>query len=122
MFSAIKSLFSSDNVVENISKGVDKTFFTSEEKADHFQTLLKLYEPFRVAQRFLALIFSIPYAIAWFVTFIVSFFQDVTKQAELLISPDGIAPIVLMIVVFYFGGGAVEGVIRRFTDKKEKKQ
>jgi hypothetical protein len=120
MFSAIKSLFTSDKVVEGISSGLDKSFYTEEEKRDHFQVLLSLYEPFKVAQRLLALTFSIPYALAWLVAFMASFWIDVSTQLTLLTDPDGIAPIVLMINVFYFGGGALEGVVRKFSTTKQK--
>lgn len=120
MFSLIKSLFTSDRVVEGISSGLDKSFYTDEEKRDHFQTLLSLYEPFKVAQRLLALTFSIPYAFAWLVAFMASFWVNVKPQFELLTNPDGIAPIVLMINVFYFGGGALEGIVRKFTTTEKK--
>lgn len=117
--SIFKTLFSGGNLVDKAADGIDATFYTDEEKSTHFATLLKLYEPFKVAQRFLAVIFSVPYALFWLVTGIASFWRDVTPQVDLLTNPDGIAPIVLMINIFYFGGGALEGVVRRFRTKKE---
>ena len=66
---------------------------------------LKLYEPFKVGQRYLALIFGVPYASAWFVTFIASFFIDVAPQMELLKGDMGM--IITVIIGFYFAGGAI---------------
>ena len=105
-----KTLFSSESVVDKtvngIYDGIDKVVYTAEEKADNRQQLLKLYEPFKIAQRFLALIFGIPYVLAWFVTFIMSFYIDVNAQLALLDGKIGL--IVVSIVTFYFGGGMLE--------------
>jgi uncharacterized membrane protein len=103
-------LFGSEKTIDKISSGIDKAVFTKEEKADEFRVLLKLYEPFKVAQRLLALIFCIPYALGWFTAFVGSFFTEIDSQLQLL-SGD-ISIIVGIIIAFYFGGGAVEGVIK----------
>lgn len=112
-------LFGSDKViggvVDGVYNGVDKLAFTTEEKAEYFHKMLKLYEPFKIAQRLLACIFGIPYAFAWTVTFLVSFFFPVETQLKLL-SGD-IATIVGVIVGFYFGGGAIEGIVRGAREK-----
>lgn len=63
------TLFSAKDTVEDITGAVintgDKLFYTDEEKMDdrkemrkHFTELLKAYEPFRVAQRVLAFMFT----------------------------------------------------------------
>jgi hypothetical protein len=109
MWRAAKGIFSSDKLVENVSAGIDKSFYTAEEKAEGFHVLLKLYEPFKLAQRYLMIIFCVPYAIAFLTTFFASFFIDVTSQKAML--QGDISIIVGIIVTFYFGGGAVEGVI-----------
>jgi hypothetical protein len=111
MWQNIKGIFSSEKLIDNISSGIDKSIYTAEEKADGFTLLLKLYEPFKIAQRYLMIIFCVPYALAFFVTFMASFFVDVTTQKEML--QGDIAIIVGIIVTFYFGGGAVEGVLTR---------
>ena len=106
-------LFGSD---ETISKAVDGTFkgidalvFTNEEKAERFERLLTLYEPFKIAQRLLALIFGVPYALAWLITFCSSFWIDnLNAQFELLSGTMG--QIVLAIVAFYFMGGTLEAL------------
>ena len=100
-------LFGSDNVIQAGIDGIDAMVYTDEEKGRHKIALLNAYAPFKLAQRLLAVTFCIPYAVAWFVTFIASFFIGVTKQLEMLLSPVGLSSIVLAIVVFYFGGGAM---------------
>ena len=80
-------LFGSDKVigkaVDGIYNGVDKIAYTEEERADNFRKLLKLYEPFKIAQRFLALTLTIPYAIAWGLTFLSTFVVQDVKAIEM---------------------------------------
>ena len=61
-------LFGSDKIISAGINTIDKIVYTDEEKADNKLSLLKLYEPFKLAQRLLAVIYSIPYAICWLVT------------------------------------------------------
>lgn len=118
MFKAIKTLFSSDKLIDNITSGVDKMVLTTEEKLDNFKELLQLYAPFKIAQRFCMLIFCIPYAICWTITFIAGFW---IKNEPMLKTLDGdMGTIVITIVVFYFGGGALEGAVTRFKGLKDK--
>lgn len=106
-------LFGSSDVINAGISAADKMFYTDEEKADGKRLLLKAYEPFKLAQRFLAMIFCIPYALAWLVTFVSSYFVDVTIQIEMLTNSVGVPSIVLAIAVFYFGGGAIESFKRK---------
>lgn len=103
-------LFGSDNVIQAGIDGIDAVVFTEEERSKAKQEFLKLYEPFKIAQRYLAVIFSIPYVLAWLITFISSFFIDVTKQFELL--NGDIGSIVFAIVSFYFLGGVASGILQ----------
>jgi len=104
------SLFGSDKIINAGIDGLDAIVFTDEEKSKAKQEFLKLYEPFKLAQRYLAVIFSIPYVLAWIITFITSFFIDVTKQLELLNGDVG--SIVFAIVSFYFLGGVANGILK----------
>jgi hypothetical protein len=113
MFKAIKTLFSSDKLVENISSGVDKMVLTAEERLDNFKELLVIYTPFKIAQRILAITFCVPYVLCWVGNFILSYWvSDAKPMADMLNGDMG--TIVITIVVFYFGGGALEGVVTRF--------
>ena len=108
-------LFGSDNVIQAGIDGIDAVVFTPEEKSRAKQAFLKLYVPFKIAQRYLAIIFSVPYAAAWLITFLASFSMDITKQLELLNGQMG--SIVFAIVGFYFLGGAAEGALKTFRNK-----
>jgi hypothetical protein len=103
-------LFGSNDVIKAGIDGIDAIVFTDEERSKAKQTFLKLYEPFKIAQRYLAVIFSVPYVLAWFITFIYSFSSDVTNQLELL--NGDIGKIVLAIVSFYFLGGVASGILQ----------
>lgn len=103
-------LFGSDEVVNGTVSLIDNAFYTDEEKAEMKKELLRCYEPFKIAQRYIAMTFCPVYAFAWLVTFLASFFTDVKSQVEMLLNPMGLAGIVLAIVVFYFGGGTINSL------------
>lgn len=111
-------LFGSDKVIDSAIKGIDSAFYTDEEKDKALErrmalktALLKSYEAFKVAQRFLALLYGIPYVSAWFITFAASFFVNVDKQYEILTNSD-MAMANLIILAFYFSGGAAESIFK----------
>lgn len=110
-------LFGSDKVVEKTLEITDEAFYTDQEEAsdrlarfDKKAKVLEAYEPFKLAQRYLAMIVLPPYALAWFVTFCASFFVDTSKQIDMLTSSTGIPAIALAISIFYFGGGVVNSI------------
>ncbi len=118
-------IFGSKKVIETGAQLIDNAFHTDQEKAEEGLArmslkvaLLKAYEPFRVAQRFLAIIFSVPYVSAWLTAFTMSCFGlDVSAQERLL---DGtIKDVVWTIVAFYFFGGAAEGTVRGISAYKK---
>ena len=111
----LDKLFGSKNAINMAKESIDSMFFTQEEKANRFERLLTLYEPFKLAQRLLACIFGIPYAVAWFITFCASFVTDVSAQQELL--NGDISRIVGLIVGFYFCGGVVDSIAGSRTKK-----
>lgn len=109
------NIFGSDKAIDAGINAIDALVFTDEEKADKKAMFLKLYEPYKLAQRYLAMIFCIPYSLACFLTFAASFFVDVTTQVAML-SSDW-SSISILIALFYFGGGAAEGGIKAFKNK-----
>jgi len=108
------TLFGSKDIVKGVMNGIDKMVLTDEERTDAKMNFMKLYEPFKVAQRYIAVICCIPYVLGWFVTLCASFYIDVDIQLKIL-SGD-MSNIVLAIVAFYFLGGATEGVVKRFKE------
>lgn len=114
MINILERLFGSDEViskaVDGAYNGLDALVFTDEEKTENFNKQLKLYEPFKLAQRLLALIFAIPYTLGWVAVFVAGFFTEtpvevLAFQLELLKGTMG--QIVLAIIGFYFLGGTV---------------
>ena len=117
-------LFGGDDVkkkmVDGIYNGVDAMVYTEQEKKDNHAKFLTLYEPFKVAQRYLSLIFSIPFACLHTGVFALRvalwdnpLFQVSAKVIQGDIN-DSLGLIVITIVGFYFAGGTVEGAIKAF--------
>jgi hypothetical protein len=80
--------------------------------------LLTSYAPFKVAQRYIALIFGFTFVGSYLMVLVLFFMErDITAVQE-LITAFKIDWIMLTIVGFYFGGGAFEGLASK---KKEKK-
>jgi|ETNvirenome_6_30_1030629.scaffolds.fasta_scaffold00622_6 hypothetical protein len=130
MFKTLTNLFSPNNatkVVDGIYNGLDKAFYTDEEKAEDkikietFKVeakmkLLPLYEPFKIAQRVIAITFTINFILAfWIGVGLLCFSNDQLLKSYLdLISVFSLGWIMSAIVAWYFTGG----VINSFKEKK----
>lgn len=132
MIKLLKRIFGDESIIkqaaDGIYNGVDKSFYTDEEKAGGFLDLLRAYEPFKLAQRLLMLVIIIPYSLVCLAgagMLVTSGFVDpaLGKQVEesarvmLELMNDQLGDLALMVAVFYFGGGAAEGVVDRFKKK-----
>lgn len=138
--SFLSKLFGSEAVIKSGIAGIDKAFYTKEEQADDdikrigFKlAFMKAYEPFKIAQRLLALIISIPFALIHLlscVIWLISIFTfretpeiyslvvgELWKVADMNNSTLG-EPL-MWILIFYFAGGAGEGIISKWTVKKK---
>ncbi|MDB4681396.1 hypothetical protein OAE88_00650 [bacterium] len=131
------SLFGTATIVEKgvdavVSAG-DKLFYTDEEKADmkvkireHHLSLLKASEPFKVAQRLLAVWFSILFGIGFLTGLGMTMFNMITTYRQVkdgidplsivtiditplfsLVSSFDLGIIMITICAFYFGGGTL---------------
>jgi hypothetical protein len=107
-----------------VSKGLDliDSFHTSETEAIEAKTkaktdLLTSYAPFKIAQRYLALMFGFTFVGSYLMVLILFFMDRDISEVREIISAFKIDWICLSIVGFYFGGGAFEGVM----NKKDKK-
>ena len=100
-----------------ISKGLGliDSMHTSETEAIEAKTkaktdLLSSYAPFKLAQRYLALIFGFTFVASYILVLSLFFLgRDITAVQE-IISAFRVDWIMLTIVGFYFGGGAFEGI------------
>jgi hypothetical protein len=105
-----KMLFSSDTATKAITSGVDKAFYTPEEKADDFLNMLKAYEPFKIAQRLLMLIVALPFVLVFIISVAVYTVSPEAAAALVNMNTSVLGEPMKWITIFYFGGGAVEGV------------
>ena len=114
-----------DGVVNGIYNGIDKMNYTEEEKKDNHKVFLKLYEPFKVAQRYLAVIFSIPFVFLHTLYFGMRGVLYTNESAQTALKAiqtdlnDSLGLIVLTLIGFYFAGGTIEGGIRAFAGLKK---
>lgn len=143
MWSWVKSIFTSSDLVESVSKGIDKSFFTDEEKADNWDKMLKLYEPFKMAQRLIALGLLALLGLGFFTAVILRcsgliWYTPTADELNLILAGKYIPEYIqasdwvlantyklffepfLWAVGFYFGGGAAEGVVSRWKDSNKK--
>ena len=116
----LKNLFTSDTVdkaVDGVIDGVDKIFYTDEEKAEARQKAfnskleaLKLFEPFKLAQRYIAIIHTINFVIAfWVGVLILNFGTMEMFNSYINFCVDfSIGWIMLAIIAWYFTGGVIE--------------
>ena len=112
----LSKLFGSGDVVKEGFKLID-SFHTSDTELIEAKTksktdLLTAYHPFKLAQRYLALIFTVNFVLSfWFAVYLWSMGKDLQGFIDLMLSFNT-GWIMLTIVGFYFGGGAIEGIIK----------
>ena len=94
-------IFGSNKVIDASIKSIDAMFYTNQERAEGKIKLLKAYEPYSLALRFLMMIISIPFVLLVVVLIIASFWVSVTEQFQMLIDALGL-PFTL-VNSFYFG-------------------
>lgn len=105
------TIFGSKTAIKAGRDAIDAVFYTEEEKAKQHAEFLKLYEPFKLAQRVIATMVVLPYMLSWLVVFLCSFFfteVDLAFPLKLLSGDVGTAT--LIIVGFYFAGGTLASI------------
>ena len=116
-------LFGSDSVIDAGINAADAVFFTDEEKSEWRLRLLKAYEPFKIAQRWLAIILTTPFAalhtIGGLQILISGWMPDAfgkaiheASLAMMEVNNDTLGLPVAVVLGFYFAGGAMEGVVK----------
>jgi len=117
-------IFNPKKLGDSIISGIDKAFLSREEQLDYMQKMLVLYEPFKIAQRILAIMFSGSFLFVHLLTAVAHFIcvlrgSDPKPIIELYgYNNDSLGTIVLVVVSFYFAGGVLEGTVKRL--KKDK--
>ena len=121
MINIIGKILGSDKI---ISKGMDliDSMHTSETEAIEAKTaqkveLLKSYAPFKIAQRYLALMFATTFLLSFFLVLGMTLFgYGNTFTIKTVLDDFYIGEIMLLIVGFYFGGGLAESIKRKPKD------
>jgi len=101
-------MFGSQNIMEKsldtLTKTGDAMFFTDEEKSQYKINLLKAYEPFKLVQRYIVLLFTIPY-VTLHVSVILGCMHGLEWQALSVMINDAFGYPVLAAVGLYLTGG-----------------
>ena len=111
-----------------VSKGMDliDSFHTSETEAIEAKTraktdLLTSYSPFKIAQRYLALIFAFTFVGSYIMVLVLYFMGRDIDAVQDIVETFKINWICLTIIGFYFGGGAFEGILSKTKGKSDVK-
>jgi len=112
----LANIFGTGDVVKEGFKLID-SFHTSEPELIAAQTksktdLLTAYHPFKLAQRYMAVLFTVNFITAfWFAVGLWGLDKDLQGFIDLMLAFN-MGWIMLTIVGFYFGGGAFEGILK----------
>jgi len=124
MWGILGKIFGSSDVVDKGISLIDEAFYTDSEKAEDEAksrvektkakiNLMKAYAPFKVAQRYLALMFGLSYISTYILVLVMYFLDKSVTEVMSILEMFQINYVVLIIVTFYFGSGAIEGISRR---------
>ena len=121
MWNILGKIFGSDQVISKGLDLIDDAWATDEEmietRAKAKIELMNAYAPFKIAQRNLAVMFSLTFLFSFFLVLIMTLFNqgnasDVFKVLEQF----NIGWIMMAIITFYFGGGLVDSIKRGKKD------
>jgi len=116
MWGVLGKIFGSTKIIDAGINSIDALVFTPEEKSKAKLALLKAYAPFKIAQRYLAIIFAGQFSMAFFAALILSLLGQPIDPVLKVVAAFSLGQIMLAIVAFYFLGGAITG---SFGKKKE---
>lgn len=120
----IGKLLGSGKVIEEGFKLIDEMHTSTEEeiaaKAKAKTDLLDSYAPFKVAQRYLALIFAFTFVSCFLLVMGMTISGQISSLEDVKVVIDDfyIGEIMLLIIGFYFGGGFAEGTIKSIGDAR----
>ena len=112
-------LFGAEKIIDAGIKAGDALFYTDQEKSEWHLRLLKAYEPFKIAQRWLAIILTTPFvalhSIAGLQMLLMGWLpgalqKSVHESARVLMeyNNETLGVPVAIVLGFYFGGGMIE--------------
>lgn len=125
MSGILAKIFGAGDVIQSGVDLIDSLHTSTEEeiqaKSKAKTDLLSAYAPFKIAQRYLAMMFTLTYLISFFICLINILTADDFTKLDItnLLSEFYIGEIMLTIVAFYFAGGAIEGVVDRVKSERK---
>ena len=116
MFSILKDIFGTTEVIDRGLSMIDDLHYSDAEKADdrnkHKIALMNAYKPFKLAQRYIALMFTFIFLFSYILVLFMAIFSYDIEPIQKTIEMFKIDWIELTIVTFYFGSGLVNSVRR----------
>ena len=122
MLGILGTILGNSSVIEKGMELIDDAFESDEEKRESKTKakidLMKAYAPFKIAQRYLALMFGATYLFSFSLVLGMTLFGHDVQQVFNVLEEFKVGWIMMVIITFYFGGGLVESVSK--TKKEDK--
>jgi hypothetical protein len=118
------SIFGGGDVIKKGFQLIDDMHTSDEEeiqaKSKAKTDLLTAYAPFKVAQRYLAVLFAVTFILSFTLVLVMTLIKvgDISS-VKIVLSEFYIGEIMLTIILFYFGGGAFEGGVNAIKNNKK---
>jgi hypothetical protein len=117
MLAAIAKILGSDAVISKGMELIDDAWTTDEERTEARAkakiALMNAYAPFKVAQRYLALMFASVFLSTYILTMVYALLGESTDAILQVIEQFSMNWIMGVIVLFYFGGGLAESIQKK---------
>ena len=120
----LSKIFGAGDVIQKGFELIDNLHTSDQElieaKSKAKTDLLTAYAPFKIAQRYLALLFAVAF-LSSFILVLVMTLADIGKidSVKIVLSEFYIGEIMFTIILFYFGGGAFECGAKALNKKKD---
>ena len=123
MIGILTSILGNAKVIEKGMDLIDQVHTSDEEmerlKAETKIQTMQAYAPFKVAQRYLALMFTATFLSSFFLVLVMTLMGKTNiPEIKQVIDDFYLGEAMLTILAFYFGGGMIEGVVSKVKGKK----
>ena len=123
MIGILTSILGNAKVIEKGMDLIDQVHTSDEEmerlKAETKIQTMQAYAPFKVAQRYLALMFTATFLSSFFLVLVMTLMGKTNiPDIKQVIDDFYLGEAMLTILAFYFGGGMIEGVVGKVKVKK----
>ena len=124
MIGILTSILGNAKVIEKGMDLIDQVH-TSDEEMERVKAQAKIdtmtaYQPFKVAQRYLALMFTATFLSSFFLVLVMTLMgQTKIPEVKQVIDDFYLGEAMLTILAFYFGGGMIEGVVGKVKGGKK---